>query len=328
MLSEKADDVWLKTILLVVRRSHMYLGLFLCPWALLYGLTAYLFNHPSHFSDSNLRTFSSEVLNQAGFDGLSSPDELAGHVVDSLNERFPDAHLTLNRKQRIRFDGDFFFASARTDAKLVQMLIFRNGSGGSVREQLESKKDDQPAAPFAISGKNNPSPATPQSLNTSDALSQPLKLDQGIDRVIDKALPEIARRLGYSEIAASFKLTSVPALEFVAQSQNTEWLVRYDSLNGTVAASRMDGSLPSKQFGWRKYLLRMHTTHGYPGEFNTRFYWAIIVDTMSAVMIFWGLSGILMWWQLKRLRFWGGVTIASSVIVASWLFASMTIVGQ
>lgn len=327
MLSEKADEDWLKTVLLILRRSHLYLGLLLCPWALLYGLTAYLFNHPSHFSDSNLRTFSSEVLRQAGFDGLSSPNKLAGHVVDGLNERFPDAQLTLNRQQPIRFDGDFFFASARTDAKLVQMLIFRNGSGGSVREQVEPKKDDKPAAPFAISSKNNPSPATPQSLTASDAQSRPLKLDQGIDRVIDKALPEIAERIGYSDVAGSFKLTSVPALEFVASSQDTQWIVRYDSLNGTVAASRIDGTIPSKPFGWRKYLLRLHTTHGYPGEFSTKFYWAIIVDSMAAVMIFWGISGILMWWQLKRLRFWGGVTLAGSLIVASWLFASMALAG-
>lgn len=327
MLSKKPND-WLKIGLLVVRRSHLYLGLLLCPWALLYGMTAYLFNHPSHFSDSNLRTFSSDVLEQAGFFGVGSPDELAGQVVDGLNERFPEAQLTLNRQSPVRFDGDFFFASAQTDTKLVQLLIFRNGSGGSVREQLEQKKDDQPAAPFAITGQSKPSMPTPESQIATDDLSRPLKLDKGLDQGIDKALPEIARQIGYSDIAGSFKLTSVPALEFEAKSQDTEWRVRYDSLKGTVAASPVDPSQPSKQFGWRRHLLRMHTTHGYPGEVGPRFYWAIIVDTMAAVMIFWGLSGILMWWQIKRLRFWGGVTIASSVILASWLFASMAIVTQ
>ena len=109
MLSKKPND-WLKKGFLVVRRSHLYLGLLLCPWALLYGMTAYLFNHPSHFSDSNLRTFSSDVLEQADFFGVGSPDELAGQVVEGLNERFPEAQLTLN-SQSPRFDGDFFFAS-------------------------------------------------------------------------------------------------------------------------------------------------------------------------------------------------------------------------
>lgn len=327
MLGKKPHG-WLKMGLLVVRRSHLYLGLLLCPWALLYGMTAYLFNHPSHFSDSNLRSFSSDVLDQAGFSGVGLPDELAGQVVEGLNERFPDARLTLNSQSPIRFDGDFFFASARTDTKLVQLLIFRNGSGGSVREQLEQKKDDQPAAPFAISGQSKPASPTAELPAAADDPSRPLKLDKGIDQGIDRALPEIARQMGYSDIAGSFKLTSVPALEFVAKSQDTEWRVRYDSLKGTVAASPVDASQLSKQFGWRRYLLRMHTTHGYPGEAGPRFYWAIIVDTMAAVMIFWGLSGILMWWQIKRLRFWGGVTIATSVILASWLFASMAPVTQ
>ncbi|MFO0943406.1 MAG: hypothetical protein U0930_21945 [Pirellulales bacterium] len=325
MLSKKATGGWFTSFLLFVRRSHLYLGLLLCPWALLYGMTAYLFNHPSHFSDSNLRAFSSDVLEQAGFNGVKSPDELASRVIDGLNERFPDSKLTLNHQHPVRFVGDYFFASARTDTKLVQMLIFRNGSGGSVREQIEQMKDDKPAAPFAISGKSKPTSTTDSQANI-DALSQPLKLDAGIDKVVEKALPEIARQIGYSEIATTLKLTSVPALEFVANSHETDWKVRYDSLNGTVSASLMDASAASHEFGWRRYLLRMHTTHGYPGEVSPRFYWAIVVDTMAAVMIFWGLSGIVMWWQLKRLRFWGGVAIASSLALATWLFASMAIV--
>lgn len=323
MLSKKVTSVWVTAVLLFMRRSHLYLGLLLCPWALMYGLTAYLFNHPSHFSDSNLRTFSSAVLERAGFNGVKSPDELASRVIDGLNERFPNCQLTLNHQFPIRFEGDFFFASARTDTKLVQMLIFRNGSGGSVREQFELKKDDVPAAPFAISGKSKPLASTADSVATVDDVMRPLNLEAGVDKVVASALPEIAKQIGYSEIATAFKLTSVPALEFVAKSQDTDWKVRYDSLNGTVAASPIEASAPSKQFGWRKYLLRMHTTHGYPGEVSTRFYWAIIVDTMAAVMVFWGLSGIVMWWQIKRLRLWGGAVIACSVVLAVWLFASM-----
>jgi hypothetical protein len=32
-------------VLQVLRRSHLYLGLALFPWAILYGVTAFLFNH-------------------------------------------------------------------------------------------------------------------------------------------------------------------------------------------------------------------------------------------------------------------------------------------
>ncbi|HVJ88034.1 MAG TPA: hypothetical protein VM452_20385, partial [Caulifigura sp.] len=35
----------------VVRRVHLYSGLFLFPWVMLYGVTALLFNHPGAMPD-------------------------------------------------------------------------------------------------------------------------------------------------------------------------------------------------------------------------------------------------------------------------------------
>jgi len=60
---------------------------------------------------------------------------------------------------------------------------------------------------------------------------------------------------------------------------------------------------------WRSYLLRLHTTQGYSGIYEARWFWAMIVDAMSFVMIFWAVSGLLMWWQIKRLRKAGWVVI-------------------
>ena len=39
----------------LVRRVHLYSGLFLVPLVLLYGVTAFLFNHPAAFSELEVR---------------------------------------------------------------------------------------------------------------------------------------------------------------------------------------------------------------------------------------------------------------------------------
>ncbi|MCX6623170.1 MAG: hypothetical protein NTY38_19315 [Acidobacteria bacterium] len=41
--------------------------------------------------------------------------------------------------------------------------------------------------------------------------------------------------------------------------------------------------------------------------------WAVIVDLFSLATIAWILSGLFMWWRLKRYYFWGGVAIAVGV---------------
>ena len=61
-----------------------------------------------------------------------------------------------------------------------------------------------------------------------------------------------------------------------------------------------------------------------PGEQNARWFWAVIVDLMAGVMCFWGVSGLLMWWQLKATRKLGTVILVLSAIVATAIAARGT----
>lgn len=36
-------------------------------------------------------------------------------------------------------------------------------------------------------------------------------------------------------------------------------------------------------------------------------------NVLAFTLLFWSISGLLMWWQMKRLRFWGAITVASGV---------------
>ncbi|MEM7559353.1 MAG: hypothetical protein AAF394_09525, partial [Planctomycetota bacterium] len=62
---------------------------------------------------------------------------------------------------------------------------------------------------------------------------------------------------------------------------------------------------------------------GYAPSLGTRTWWAISVDAMFFSMVFWGFSGIFMWWQIKRTRTIGFVILAASAICATWLAFGM-----
>jgi hypothetical protein len=44
---------------------------------------------------------------------------------------------------------------------------------------------------------------------------------------------------------------------------------------------------------------------------------------MGCGLIMWALSGILIWWQMPKVRLWGGVTILLSLAAASGLGYAM-----
>jgi hypothetical protein len=86
-------------------------------------------------------------------------------------------------------------------------------------------------------------------------------------------------------------------------------------LTGQLAA-KAAAEAPKSELSWRRFLLRLHTAHGYPGETNARWFWAIIVDVMAFVMCFWGVTGLLMWRQIKATRAVGWSVLALSAACA------------
>ncbi len=69
----------------LVRRAHLFAGLFMTPWLFLYGVTGFLFNNPEAFPDREVRTAGrAEVVGTALADFPTAP-ELADRVVAALN---------------------------------------------------------------------------------------------------------------------------------------------------------------------------------------------------------------------------------------------------
>lgn len=69
------------------------------------------------------------------------------------------------------------------------------------------------------------------------------------------------------------------------------------------------------------WLERMHRRRGLLHPFAADTIWSGTVDLVIAAMLFWGLSGIWLWWEMKATRGWGVLAVSSGVLLfALYLF--------
>ncbi len=301
--------------LLLLRRAHLYLGLFLLPWAILYGVTAFLFNHPTAFSDNPTVNFGKEATTGTPLESVPSPREQAEQVVAKLNELHkPEVAYTLGAGE-VKYTREFAFATAKTDGRTINLLVDVKCGGGTVRSTPDKPKVEPVKAPFAV---GPPPPGGNRKASDIPVSAGGVRLDSPLPERVKASVPAILDRTGYQ--ATDIVVTSVPDLVFPIEADGRTWTATYNATTGSVG-----GTLPEAPFGpnWRQFLLRLHTAHGYPGEPNARWGWAVIVDVMAAVLVFWGLSGLVMWWQVKATRVAGAVTLVLSAIAATTLGVMM-----
>ena len=115
-----------KRVMHLVRRVHLYFGLFLFPWAVLYGVTAFLFNHPAVFPDQPVATFSREDTVGTPLESLPSPNEQANAIVAALNEKQkPEPPYRLGSGDARYATRDFIFATVKAGASNLQCSLRR-----------------------------------------------------------------------------------------------------------------------------------------------------------------------------------------------------------
>ncbi len=188
-----------------LRRTHLYLALFLGPWVLMYALSTMVMNHRTWFRGDPPAPPSWELVSRSGYDGLFPPaanaPQMAAQILASLN--MEGAHQATLR-----------------DGKLV---ILRN-------------------LPF-----------------------QPIRLT-------------------------------------------------YTIADGTLTVERQAG-------GGAAFLERMHRRRGFQHPYAVEDAWAFSVDFFIAAMLFWALSGLWMWWEMKAARAWGWTSLAIGLSLFAFLAA-------
>lgn len=111
-------------------------------------------------------------------------------------------------------------------------------------------------------------------------------------------------------------------LSMTLVSGDGKWTTEFNAEAGSVS-SRPADSQTGQEMSFKRFLLRLHTLHHYPDDMSMRWVWAVLVDATSLVMVFWGISGIVMWWQIKRTRLLGGACLLFSTLAALWIGIGM-----
>lgn len=317
-----------------LRRIHLFSGLFMLPWVLLYGFTALLFNHPTYMTDSSTAIDPISV-DQPGVAGLPSAGALAELAVafantnlNTLNGEGEGHPIQLTHPDSARFTRQAV-GILETDERNLNVVLDLNTGAGYVRTRIKSSAASSRSANAAAPGKLSP---------LSDGLD--LKLDYDAAAAFRAGVKPALKTAQIEADLSNLRLRSLPTLEFEALINGTPKRLRLSATQNRRGQStrgqreprestqQFEGKLQivgenPRDLSARNFLLRLHKSHGYPIQTNARWFWAVAVDLMFASMCFWGLSGVVMWWQIKRTRKLGGLLLVASAVVATWLAIGM-----
>jgi len=308
----------------VVRRGHLYLGLFLFPWAVLYGVTAFLFNHPTLFADGQSAHYTRADLAGTPLEAPPTPEAQADAVIAALNERQSPAVTYRSQPGHTRYSGrETFVAMVRADRRTFSVTYDPATGSGLIRETTPPGSDDP--APFAAGipgsgGGRGSGMGGPRGMGKGPMRPQAggVPLPDSLPDRIKASIPTLLERKGFPP--GDVTVTQSPDLKFPIEADGRIWTATYNPL--TTAVSGVAG-VDQGEFGARSFLTRLHLSRGYPGELNVRWVWAVGVDAMAVVLCFWGVSGLFMWWQIKATRKAGLVVLALSAVAATALGVGM-----
>ena len=285
----------------VIRRVHLYAGLFMVPWVFLYGISALLFNHPDAFADAPSVAFTADEARSTALGSIPRAEDLAEQVVAALNRKQEAGKEGAPGYRLIESAGAEFSrdlaATVKGDGKEYSVRINLEDGSGTVRPVV--KKANKPAPFVSKAG---------------------LKLDPPPFEGATRGLPDLLGKLGYT--ARDVTIRNVPDLSFAMLGpQNETWRVTYNAGTNQVSGRRDD--VPGIAPTLRRELTLLHLAHGFPRQTNARWVWAIFVDLMFVSMVGWGATGLAMWWQMKNVRKIGAVVLVFSVITAALLAIAM-----
>ena len=291
-----------KSVMQIVRRTHLYAGLFLAPWVAMYGFSGLIFNHWNWFAPDGDDVAPKPIewtVDGTALPPWPEPKALARKVVMAMNTAAKNqADVTeyrLPTEVVPKFHGEV-------------NLQGQDEAGGSV--SLSFDRQERKGTTL-----HSP-PETPEEqvqLGTNDV----------------ELLTETKTALLAAAIRADQKLSATkwmgdgdfPRLSFFVEHGKERRVASYDLRSGLVRLSPEPGSMRVPNF-----LTSLHVSHGYPSDRKfemMRTVRAVFVDAMGLLMCFWAVSGVIMWLQLKQLRRPGLMVAIASLLTTVVIWSAM-----
>lgn len=285
-----------KRILKVVRRVHLYAGLFLLPWLMFFGVSGILFNHPNVGEDVVGRRVSPADIEQATSLAPWPASQVGRDVVAYLNQ---------HGVGRYDVDADF-------DARYSGLIIFKAPSADGQHTFLF-----EPQSTRGILATRKARPEGPAAPFSKTVAKLPQYNFEGLDT-------QVAGLMEHKSVVSKGPLRAqdhmAPKVEFrMRDAEGTRWNVTYDLATGEVDGRRTD-QFPS--VGISQLFAKLHTTHHFTLGLRAQWFWALFEDLLGLAMVLWALTGLFMWWQLKPTR-----TIGIAVLLASLGLAGAIMAG-
>ena len=286
----------------IMRRTHLYAGLFLAPWVAMYGLSGLIFNHGNWFAPGGCDPAPKPVewtVDVTALPQWPEPSVLAHKVVAALNAAAKDkvgaAEYRLSAEGLPKLQGGL-------------SLQGQDEAGGSVslsfdRQERKGTTLHSPPGP----------PEEQVKLETNDA-----ELLNATKDAMLAAAGKADQKLSATKWTGD---GDFPRLSFPVERGKERRVATYDLRSGVVSLSPEPRSMRVPDF-----LTSLHTSHGYPSEKKSemmRTVRAVFVDAMAFLMCFWALSGIIMWLQLKQLRRQGLMVAIASLLTTAFVWSAM-----
>ena len=290
---------WKLKALKLVRRLHLYAGLLLLPWVLLFGISGLLFNHPNWASPRHLIHHADAEAVQAttGFVALDA-DALARQIVAQLNAD-SGSSFTVVEASSAKLTGRLI---ARIPGADAQHTVTINLTDGSARIESANETPEPESPPFAG-----------QAVHI-DAPDFATIGDNSIDLLAGTGLKATG--------PARLRQRPAPVLQFELRDKDgRDWHATYNLIRGTLDGRPADAGTG---FSFREAVTRLHQLKMYPDQIGARWLWTLLADATAFTLIFWAVSGVIMWLQIRPTRLLGiaGLSIAAGI---AWLVIAGTL---
>lgn len=275
----------------LARRAHLYAGLFLLPWVFLYGITGAMFNHQGLFPAAKIHPVPAGQFADGSLQDFPNPEALAKQVIAALQSAAPNAEITLLEAHGAAFNNNIIL---QTQVEGMKHVVHIDPLSHSAKVVVPSPNEEQQEQSRLLGAVRN------------------VKLDPNPYEMARAAVPDIMSAAGF-HAATPPRPQGWCKLNFLADVNGEPARVTYVLRDGHVDVTRFTGEDGMMA---RQFFLRLHTFHGRSPGWSARNLWSLFIDAMAIAMVLWGITGLIMWWQLKSIRLAGGIVLLISIIVA------------